>query len=540
VTDAKPVQKIDVSLGRGIGNRRSLVPQETDVFKAKGEDLRKFTNLTDAVKKRIYRQLQKEAGAGYGRYDGVDRSNGYHGGNGSGSKMLDPMQSVSIDAYNIFGAVVPPYNLDYLAKLFELSAPHYAAVRAKVSNIVALGYGFTVSPQTTKKLNQTKSDRTKKSLMQAIDDESQALMDWLDECNDQDEFIETLQKVWTDYETTGNGYFEVGRDLQGRVAYIGHIPAQTMRVRIHRDGYVQVVANQVVFFRNLGDKKTVDMLCGDPNPNEVIHIKKYSPTNTFYGVPDIIAAQQAVAGNEFSARFNLDYFENKAVPRYVIVLKGANFSAQAESNLLEFFETGLKGQNHRTLFVPLPANDSQQEVEFKMEPVEAGLQDSSFNNYRRGNLEEILMAHRVPISKVTMPDGMQLATARDADKTFKEQVCRPEQDMLEKKLNKIIKELTDIVVLKLNELTLTDEDTQSQIDQRYAMIQAVTPNEIRRTKGLGPIAGGDTPYDPKPQQSSDQTNNAKGQDARAQQRSAAATDSKGEGRNAKGDGPKAP
>jgi capsid portal protein len=130
--------------------------------------------------------------------------------------------------------------------------------------------------------------------------------------------------------------------------------------------------------------------------------------------------------------------------------------------------------------------------------------------------------------------------ARDADKTFKEQVCRPEQDMLEKKLNKIIKELTDVVVLKLNELTLTDEDTQSQIDQRYAMIQAVTPNEIRRTKGLGPIAGGDTPYDPKPQQASDQTNNAKGQDSRAQQRSAAATDSKGEGRNAKGDGPKAP
>jgi capsid portal protein len=125
------------------------------------------------------------------------------------------------------------------------------------------------------------------------------------------------------------------------------------------------------------------MLCGDPNPNEVIHIKKYSPTNTFYGVPDIIAAQQAVAGNEFSARFNLDYFENKAVPRYVIVLKGANFSAQAESNLLEFFETGLKGQNHRTLFVPLPANDSQQKSNSKWSRSRPGCRTRSFINYRR-------------------------------------------------------------------------------------------------------------------------------------------------------------
>jgi capsid portal protein len=110
---------------------------------------------------------------------------------------------------------------------------------------------------------------------------------------------------------------------------------------------------------------TEDKVGNDPTSERGHSPKEVFPTHTYYGIPDIVAAQQAIAGNEFSARFNLDYFENKAVPRYVIVLKGANFSEQAQQNLLEFFETGLKGQNHRTLFVPLPAGDSEQQVTLK-------------------------------------------------------------------------------------------------------------------------------------------------------------------------------
>lgn len=67
-----------------------------------------------------------------------------------------------------------------------------------------------------------------------------------------------------------------------------------------------------------------------------------------------------------------------------------------------------------------------------MEPIEAGTQESSFNVYRTSNRDEILMAHRTPINKIGTPSGINLAAARDADKTFKEQVCRPSQDILEK------------------------------------------------------------------------------------------------------------
>jgi PBSX family phage portal protein len=567
------MDEVEVSLGRS--RRRPPVVESNDPFKRAGKELTEFSGLNPNVRRRISRAIEKQ----------------YVGTDGAKSKQLNPY--VVMDAYSLFGVILPPHNLDYLAKIYELSPPHYAAVKAKVMNIVGLGYDFVASPQAKLKLEQTTSARTAKSIESNIQKERQALLDWLDSCNEDDEFQETLIKVWTDYETLGNGYFEIGRGLDGSVKYIGHIPAVLMRIRRDRDGFVQIFANKAVFFRNFGDRTTADVVGNDPTPNEVIHIKKYSPTHTYYGIPDIIAAQQAIAGNEFSARFNLDYFENKAVPRYVIVLKGANFSDSAQQNLLEFFETGLKGQNHRTLFVPLPAGDSEQEVSFEMMPVEAGTQDSSFVNYRKGNLDEILMAHRVPITKVGTSEAVNLANAVDMDKTFKEQVCRPEQDILEKKLNKLIKEVTDVCVISLNELTLTDENTQSQIDQRDLQSGVKVPNEVRAKRGMPAREGGDAPMvlsakdqmdqhaaqtaaqleaskhqatqqarvgvaqakaqpqaqtangsaasqAKKPaQQRADRANNARQSDARAQQRSTGA-DKNGTGRNPKGTGRKTP
>ena len=170
--------------------------------------------------------------------------------------------------------------------------------------------------------------------------------------------------------------------------------------------------------------------------------------------------------------------------------------------------------------------------------MEAGTQESSFKEYRRENRDQILMAHRVPVSKIGMPEGVSLAAAKDADKTFKEQVCRPLQDFFEDKVNMMIKEFTDIFVLKFNELTLTDEDTQSRIDERYLRTQVLMPNDVRSRKGLPPRPGGDGPLILTAQANSEQRTQANGNRQRDQQREANAPDQTGEARNAKGEGRK--
>lgn len=475
---------------------------------------RSITNL----EKRVKGEMEK-------RYEGKD---------GSKSKRIE---DDVITGYNAFEVVAPPYNMDYLAKLYEKSAPHYAAVNAKVANIVGLGFDFVPSNTTNQYLNERGEDKKwlekfNKKLQKA----RVQLLELFDSMNEEDTFSEVLQKVWKDYEATGNGYLEIGRTDGGTIGYIGHVPSKTVRIRRERDGFVQIIANKAVFFRNLG-KDDPNPLGGDDKPNELIHIKKYSPSSTFYGVPDIISALSAVAGNEFSTKFNLDYFENKAVPRHIIVLKGATINPRMAKNILEFFETGLKGQNHRSLFIPLPGDTGDKKVELKIEPVEAGVQDASFNNYRKANLSEILMSHRVPISKVSTAEGTSLAIARDADKTFKENVCQPEQKIFEKKINKITKEFTDLFVLKLNEMALTDENTQSQIDERRRKTGTETANEQRLRRGMPAIKGGDELVDLNVQAKKIASDaKAEGNRERDSQRSAGATDSAGEGRNSKGSG----
>ena len=171
-----------------------------------------------------------------------------------------------------------------------------------------------------------------------------------------------------------------------------------------------------------------------------------------------------------------------------------------------------------------------------MEPIENGIQDASFNNYRKGNRDEVLMAHRTPISKIGSAENISLANARESDRTFKEQVCRPAQDALEKRINKILEEKTDSFRIQFNELTLTDEDTQSKIDERYLRMQVILPNEVRNRMGMNSIDGGDDVVELNAKASAESNAQARGSRTRDQQREGNQPDEAGTGRNPQGEG----
>jgi PBSX family phage portal protein len=507
----------DRALEVSLGGYDSFGADNTDLFAVKGESLRDLGGVNSNLKRKIGREISKA-------YTGM------------GDAKTKATEISYYSAYDAFGVVLPPYNLDYLAQVYELNAAHYAACNAKVSNIVGLGFSLVTTPEVTDKINSAESEQRKHNMRAKVARAKTKFMSMLDQMNYEDTFLEVLQKAWIDYEATGNGYIEIGRTATGTIGYIGHVASRTVRVRRLRDGYVQIVGAKSVFFRNFGDTTTKDPIGMDSSPNELIHIKKYSPRNTYYGVSDIVPAMKALAGDDFAQQFNLDYFEHKAAPRYVIVIKGASLSTSAEKKIHEFFMSKLKGKHHRSLYIPLPADTPDSKVDFKMTPVEGGVQDGSFDQYRQSNRNDILMAHRVPLSKVGHADGLSLGGAADADKGFKEQVTRPEQDKLEKRLNRIVAEFTDMFTMQLNEMSLTDEDKQSQIEERLVRMKIKVPNESREKLGLPPMEGGDQTVDLKSQQAAEQTAQAMNSRTRDQERSSQATDGKSEPRNPKGQG----
>lgn len=454
---------------------------------------------------------------------------------GAKSKKINPGQ-VYRNGYGIFDLITPPYNLYELSSYYDTSFANHAAVDTKVSNAVGMGYHFEMTPQTMMRLESMTNESAKMKAKRRVEQLKIELSGWLDSLNDDESVTKTLQKVVTDMEATGNGYIEVGRTVAGEIGYIGHIPAVTMRVRRLHDGYIQIIAGTITYFRNFGATNS-NPVTDDPRPNEVIHLKQYSPLNTFYGVPDVIAAMTSLRGDLMAAQYNIDYFENKAVPRYIITVKGAKLSAEAEDRLFRFFQTNLKGQSHRTLYVPLPGDSDGNKIEFQMHPVENNVQEASFNDYRIRNRDDILMAHQVPLSKLGGVDT-STAGAMTQDRTFRDQVVSPLQEYIEKAINKIIKEKTDIIALKFNKASLTDEVAQSQIHERYAKIQAMLPNEIREEIGLPQIDGGDDPFQMTARMAADTRANTARNRQRDAERMNEQSDGAGaiSGRNPKGEG----
>jgi PBSX family phage portal protein len=464
-----------------------------DPFNKSWDDLNSLRGINKNFKRRETRKAAQIPRGNDGRISEsyLEESKAVQMGSGAKSKNINP-GTVYRNGYGVFDVITPPYNLYELSAYYDTSFANHAAIDAKVSNSVGVGYRFDMTPETQMKLESMTSDSAKEKAKKRIEQLKIQTGVWLEGLNEDEGLTKILEKVVVDMQATGNGYIEVGRTTAGDIGYIGHIPATTMRVRRLRDGYIQIIAGTIVYFRNFG-AKNANPVTDDPRPNEIIHLKEYSPLNTFYGVPDVVAAVVSLRGDMQAAQYNLDYFENKAVPRYIITVKGAKLSAEAEDRLFRFFQTGLKNQNHRTLYIPLPGDMDGQKIEFDMHPIEADVQEASFDKYRQRNRDDILMAHQVPSSKLGGSDGAAVAAAMTQDRTFRDQVCKPLQEYIDKAVNKIVKEKTDIIELKFNEVSLIDEVAQSQIFERYAKITALVPNEIREKIGMPHREGGDDP-----------------------------------------------
>jgi capsid portal protein len=208
----------------------------TDLFKVSGEDLTKISGLSPAFRRKIGRELQK-------RFQGIE-----------GVETQQNLLAQAITGYAMFDLIEPPYNLDYLSTIYEISPYNYAAINAKVSNIVGLGHDFIETRKTNEAFDNITDEKALDRARRKLNRLRQDLYDWLEQCNEEETFTETLIKAYTDVEATGNGYIEIGRTSSGRIGYIGHIPAKTMRVRRLRDGFIQLLYGKAVYFRNFGDQ----------------------------------------------------------------------------------------------------------------------------------------------------------------------------------------------------------------------------------------------------------------------------------------------
>ncbi len=399
--------------------------------------------------------------------------------------------------YQKTGAKEPPYNLDALAHFLEINTFHFRCCKVKAIVTAGLGYDFVVP----------------EGVENPDPDHKATLQGFFSYPNEEQTWGEILENVLTDFEALGNGYFEVVRNRYGggppRSIY--HVPAVTMRVRRDKKGFIQRRGNKSVYFRPFGTDP------GGPHAfdprdegkppgrrrllHEVIHLKNYHPRSSYYGLPDFLPALRALVGNKMAGDYNIQFFENNAVPQYAIIVKGGELAKGTRKRIEEYFREHIKGQAHKTLILEV-AQDEGEKVEIEIKPLAVEIRDSSFRMFRTDNAEEIRVAHGVPGRLVGLTEKGGLGGSGEGtsqQEIFKYHVIEPKQTRLEYRINNfLVKRGFGIHdwELRFKEIDVTDESKLAEIVNKLVRLGVLTINEARREMTHKPLKhpGADIPF----------------------------------------------
>ncbi|MBP7732758.1 MAG: phage portal protein [Caldisericia bacterium] len=381
------------------------------------------------------------------------------GREGQSRQLKDPFCGMT-------GIVEPPLYLNFsrLLELYQTSEVYYRAVQVKSQFTVGQGWRLVAfgdaDPEDVKKLES-----------------------FFSKCNPDFSFDEVLHQVMVDLECLGNAYLEVTREPSGSLTGLYHVPAHTVRVASD-GGFVQLRGAKKMKFSRFGETGAVDEE-GMPL-SEMIHLAKYNPASTYYGLPDSVPAIGSTMGDLMARDFNINFFDNNASPQYCLIISGGMLTPKDKEDLQEYF-SNLKGNPHKTMILQLP-----KDVTGDLKPISTSPKEASFAEFRKTNRDLMVVAHGVPPHLLGIIESGNLGggTGETQLANFKSLVISPRQRFLSERITRLIIKKgfgIDNVRFEFNEMDAEDEMRNAQIQKLFIDAGVMTAQEVRRSIGLMPL-----------------------------------------------------
>ena len=362
-----------------------------------------------------------------------------------------------------FGIIAPPYSLYELTRLPTLSNSLGQCIAAMATNIE--GFGFTleyVGPEGKMDSAEAKAEK-------------QRVTDLFDQPNGEYDFTTLRKRMRTDFETVGNSYMECGRDNDGNVAFLYHVPANSIRVTkrepnpievtvwLNRGGkltevkvmkryrrFVQLVGAKRIYFKEFGDPRVISSETGevkdgiepDKQATEILWLSRYVTGET-YGLPRYINNLPAILGSRESEMTNLRFFEDNAIPAMAVLVSGGYLTEESVAAIEGAFNIRGKDAMNRVLVLEAQSSTDGSVVEgqtptpkMELKPLTADRQgDSLFQVYDENNQSKVRSSFRLPPILVGRSDDYTRATAEAALETAEQQVFGPERAEVDNAIN---------------------------------------------------------------------------------------------------------
>jgi len=319
-------------------------------------------------------------------------------------------------------------------------------------------------------------------------------------------FLALCQQMSQDLDHVGFAVAEIVRDKGGRPSKLNYMPAETCRVA----RYLPFVtdSNEKYIVQRINIKERVFKIFDgeapkDIEPNtrrpmtECIFMSNFNIMDRRYGVPDWFSSIPAMIGNSSVAEYNINYFQNSAVPQFAVLVSGGKASEETKNEIKNYFRRDLKGKGnqHKTLVL-----STAKDGEIKLVPLGSEIKDGSFRLYRRDNRDEIIVSHGIPPHRIQVYDSSTAGTIapgslHNMDVIYHKTVVLPRQEKFLSIFNFIIREGFKIhnkeleieaFDLQVDKFNAEVKRTEAQADEKYITQGVFLVDEVRIRLGLKP------------------------------------------------------
>ena len=408
-------------------------------------------------------------------------------------------------------ALLPPVDLEALARITQTSSTRNSILDAMALNTVGLGY--TLEVQEGFEQEQTDIRKDANDLRKILESLARR-----DKRLDHPSFTELMKAVKKDEEEVGNAAIEVSRNkLTGKIDGLFHVPGKRVRRLKDRSGYVildkddfaGIETGKKVEFYNFGEKVEYDEEGNPTNnlaggkgwtTNELLTFKLYTSESRDYGLPRDIGLALEYLGDKLAAEFNVSFFDAGGTPPTVIFVAGEEDRDGSrirlrvpQETVQRIAETVKSDAAHqkRVAIVPVPPGTNVQNVQLG----QVSDRDMGFNEFRRSIVYRQLGAFRMgAIFLPTLASDSGRYTAEIERAITLEQVFDPEQTRYEERLHWTI--LTDLGFghMRINFKRLAVENNAAKRDSADKLAEAgsIQRKELRLAHGFAPLPeGGD-------------------------------------------------
>ena len=406
--------------------------------------------------------------------------------------------------------VNPPLDLGKLAEFYNESTWHRNAVRVKARDLV--GHNWTLEPEFPEGAGRPSGANAEREQLDAFfwngGVEGFTEVETLDgPIPLYSSLSEVMERVLIDLDTVGNGYLAVIREDRavGVPTWYAHV--QGAKVRCHKDRvrFRWEEGRERHWFKRFGLEVDVHVKDGKTHPlgslpltdraPELIHFATYTPTDDYYGLPNVTPAIGGMIMDLLAREFNLKFFDNNAVPQYAVLFEGvedAEVSDETQQTIREFFATA-KGNPHRTLVLSTPAGlTPEAKGSIKFERLAVEVREGRFRLLREDARNEVLVAHAVPGYRLGLAITGQLggSNIREADEIYKAEEVDPRREMLEERINRLIVRQgfgIEDWSFRFGKLDTSDLNREADTWVKLVSTAMATPNQGREALGLGRV-----------------------------------------------------